>query len=237
MLSEVKNERCDYCNNQTDQIDSQTLLKMVNEARKLRGEREIRNNDFLNKVKDELDGEFYETFVKPSGTKGGRPIEVINMSFKQAMLVATRESKAVRRSVIGELEMLRQQLANQDHPQLPTTPTLREKMDCAQLIMNALPNLSEDSKQVMLADLAAEAGMYLPAPVVSDPHKSTTQVAKMLGITPQKLGRLANIYGLKTPDYGEYRLTKAAHCNKHVEQWWWNNAGVERLENLLGGAE
>ncbi|MDS1650737.1 hypothetical protein [Escherichia coli] len=121
--------------------------------------------------------------------------------------------------------------------QLPHQPTLRDKMDCAQLIMAALPNLSEDSKQVMLADLAAEAGMYLPAPVVSDPHKSTTQVAKMLGITPQKLGRLANIYGLKTPDYGEYRLTKAAHCNKHVEQWWWNNAGVERLENLLGGAE
>lgn len=140
----------------------------------------------------------------------------------------------------AEWEAMREWIEKQKNTsveQLPPPPTLRDKMDCAQLIMTALPNLSEDSKQVMLAGLANEAGMHLPSPVVNDPHKSTTQVAKMLGITPQKLGRLANIYGLKTSDYGEYRLTKAAHCTKHVEQWWWNNTGVERLENLLGGTE
>lgn len=47
----------------TDTINSQTLLKMVNEARKLCGEKPVRNNDFIAKVKDELDGETYEIFV------------------------------------------------------------------------------------------------------------------------------------------------------------------------------
>ncbi|EKO6985001.1 hypothetical protein P0022_005171, partial [Escherichia coli] len=41
-------------------IDSQALLKMVNEARRLRGEKEVRNNDFIARIKDELEGEGYE---------------------------------------------------------------------------------------------------------------------------------------------------------------------------------
>lgn len=169
-------------NNQTDSIDSQMLLRMVNEARKLCGEPEVRNNKFIEKILDELEGEHYTKSVVEKMNK--TTMVVITMNYKQAMRAAMRESKAVRRSVIDQLESMRQQLVSQNRQQLPPPTTLRDKMDCAQLIMKALPNLSEDSKQVMLADLAAEAGMYLPAPVVSDPHKSTTQVAKMLGITP-----------------------------------------------------
>ncbi|CDL28101.1 KilA protein [Escherichia coli ISC7] len=40
-----------------DTIDSLTLLKMVNEARKLCGEPEVRNNKFIEKILDELEGE------------------------------------------------------------------------------------------------------------------------------------------------------------------------------------
>lgn len=72
-------------------IDSQYLLEMVNESRKLCGENEIRNNDFLNKIKDELDGEFYETFVVQKTNK--TTSEKVVMSIKQALRVAARESK------------------------------------------------------------------------------------------------------------------------------------------------
>lgn len=85
-------------------IDSQTLLMMVNQARKQCGEPEVRNNKFIEKVVDELDGEFYTKSVKPSGTNGGRPVEVIDMTIKQALRVAARESKAVRRSLVDKLE-------------------------------------------------------------------------------------------------------------------------------------
>jgi hypothetical protein len=40
-------------------IDSQYLLEMVNEARKQCGEKMVRNNDFVERIKDELEGEFY----------------------------------------------------------------------------------------------------------------------------------------------------------------------------------
>ncbi|WP_406706387.1 hypothetical protein [Sodalis sp.] len=82
-------------------IDSQSLLEMVNSARKEYGEKPIRNNDFISRVKDELEGETYEIFV---GQKNGADIEIIQMNLKQALRVAARESKAVRRSLIDKLE-------------------------------------------------------------------------------------------------------------------------------------
>lgn len=38
-------------------IDSQYLLEMVNHARRQCGEKEVRNNDFIARIKDELEGE------------------------------------------------------------------------------------------------------------------------------------------------------------------------------------
>ncbi|HEL8010962.1 TPA: phage antirepressor KilAC domain-containing protein [Escherichia coli] len=92
--------------NSGDTIDSQTLLKMVNEARKLCSEKPVRNNDFIARIKDELDGEYYEIFVvqKLNNTTS----ETISMTYKQALRVAARESKAVRRSLIDKLEELQQ---------------------------------------------------------------------------------------------------------------------------------
>lgn len=89
-------------------INSQSLLEMVNDARKQCGEPAVRNNKFIEKVVDELEGEFYTKSVKPSGGNGGRPIEVIEMSIKQALRVAARESKAVRRSLVDKLEAMGQ---------------------------------------------------------------------------------------------------------------------------------
>lgn len=89
----------------TDYIDSQELLVMVNDARKECGQKPIRNNDFVARIKDELAGEGYETFVTPMDSKkGGADQEVIGMRYKQALRVAARESKAVRRGLVDKLE-------------------------------------------------------------------------------------------------------------------------------------
>lgn len=86
-------------------IDSQSLLEMVNGARKACGEPAVRNNKFIEKVIDELDG---ETYTKSVGRKNGADIDVITMSIKQALRVAARESKAVRRSLVDKLEAMNQ---------------------------------------------------------------------------------------------------------------------------------
>ncbi|ENZ9959294.1 hypothetical protein ACFLJF_004915 [Salmonella enterica] len=91
--------------NSDDYIDSQELLVLVNEARKECGQKPIRNNDFVARIKDELSGEAYESFVTPMDRKkGGADQEVIGMRRKQALRVAARESKAVRRVLVDKIE-------------------------------------------------------------------------------------------------------------------------------------
>ncbi|EOV8761597.1 phage antirepressor KilAC domain-containing protein [Escherichia coli] len=92
--------------NTGDTIDSQTLLKMVNEARKLCGEPAVRNNKFIEKILDELEGEdgYTKSATVPPG--GGTPMVVITMTYKQALRVAARESKAVRRSLQTMIQAL-----------------------------------------------------------------------------------------------------------------------------------
>ncbi|HAI4792440.1 TPA: phage antirepressor KilAC domain-containing protein [Escherichia coli] len=147
--------------NTGDTIDSQTLLKMVNEARKLCGENEIRNNDFLNRIKDELDGEFYETFVKSHGTRAGRSFEVITMTYKQALRVAARESKAVRRSLIDKLEELQQ--ANSPTPSIPQTlpEALRLAAELAEQKLQLEQQLVAAAPKVDFADRVSVANGIL----------------------------------------------------------------------------
>lgn len=63
---------------------------MVNETRKQCGEPSVRNNKFIEKIEDELEG---ETYTKSVGRKNGADIDVISMTIKQALRVAARESK------------------------------------------------------------------------------------------------------------------------------------------------
>lgn len=95
-----------------DKIGTDELLSIINQARLEHGEKPVRNNDFIHRVKDELDGEHYETFVvqNSNGTKS----ENLVVSNDQAVLIGMRESKAVRRTVLAKLK-------EKESPLLPQT--------------------------------------------------------------------------------------------------------------------
>ncbi|END8619165.1 phage antirepressor KilAC domain-containing protein [Escherichia coli] len=148
--------------NTGDTIDSLTLLKMVNEARKLCSEKPVRNNDFIARVKDELDGEGYEIFVTPMDKKkGGADQVVIVMTYKQALRVAARESKAVRRSLIDKLEELQQ--ANSPAPSIPQTlpEALRLAAELAEQKMQLEQQLVAATPKVDFADRVSVANGIL----------------------------------------------------------------------------
>ncbi|EHM8993764.1 phage antirepressor KilAC domain-containing protein, partial [Escherichia coli] len=144
--------------NTGDTIDSQTLLKMVNEARKLCGEPLVRNNKFIEKVVDELEG---ETYTKSVGRKNGANIDIITMTFKQALRVAARESKAVRRSLIDKLEELQQ--ANSPTPSIPQTlpEALRLAAELAEQKMQLEQQLVAAAPKVDFADRVSVANGIL----------------------------------------------------------------------------
>ncbi|WP_039022905.1 phage antirepressor KilAC domain-containing protein [Escherichia coli] len=141
--------------NTGDTIDSQTLLKMVNEARKLCGEPEVRNNKFIEKILDELDGEHYTKSVVEKMNKTS--MLVITMTYKQALRVAARESKAVRRSLIDKLEELQQ--ANSPAPSFPQTlpEALRLAAELAEQKMQLEQQLVAAAPKVDFADRVSVA--------------------------------------------------------------------------------
>lgn len=80
------------------------LMQYVNDARAEFGESQVRHGDFVARCKDELDGEYYETFVVKN--QRGPATEGIRMTPDQCKLVAMRESKGVRRRVLARLNAL-----------------------------------------------------------------------------------------------------------------------------------
>ncbi|MFS4509980.1 phage antirepressor KilAC domain-containing protein [Escherichia coli] len=145
--------------NTGDTIDSLTLLKMVNEARKLCGEPEVRNNKFIEKILDELDGEHYTKSVVEKMNKTS--MLVITMTFKQALRVAARESKAVRRSLIDKLEELQQ--ANSPTPSIPQTlpEALRLAAELAEQKLQLEQQLVAAAPKVDFADRVSVANGIL----------------------------------------------------------------------------
>ncbi|WP_229282712.1 hypothetical protein [Enterobacter cloacae] len=209
---------------------------MVNLARKQSGEKSIRNNDFISRVKDELDGETYEIFV---GRKNGAEIEQVSMSFKQALRVAARESKAVRRTLVDKLESM-QQPAHAPVPALTTSTADTIAAGVALLDgTRKLLHISDSSVLAALRKLQSAAGLpdLLPGYAVdaplsatggsSEPTSSLRQLLAEHGVTlsPQKAyARLVEL-GIV-----EQKTRTSTRGEKHY--WCLTARGLEYGKNL-----
>lgn len=229
-------------------IDSQSLLLMVNDARKQCGENEVRNNDFIARIKDELEGEHYEIFVVQKANK--TISEKVVMSIKQALRVAARESKAVRRSLVDKLE-------DMQAIQVPTKSTsglteyrlakaeqlkaqaLEKNIASARELMSMFPRLGESANQVIVATLVNPllGHEVVPLPAIEEHYSTAGEVAAQLGCTANKIGRVANKHNLKTEQYGKFFLDKSRHSDKQVEAFRYNSEGVQALRHLIHGAD
>jgi hypothetical protein len=88
----------------SDTMDTIELLALVNDARAEFGEPTVRRNVFVERCKDELEGEHYKTFVVQN--LNNTQSEELRLTADQCKLVAMRESKGVRRRVLARLNEL-----------------------------------------------------------------------------------------------------------------------------------
>ncbi|PTA95984.1 hypothetical protein C9415_09125 [Kluyvera sp. Nf5] len=227
-------------------IDSQSLLEMVNQARKQCGESPVRNNVFIDRIRDELDGETYKIFV---GHKNGAEIDIAEMSIKQALRVAARESKAVRRSLVDKLEDMQTiQDTVQSNSGLPEyrrakaeqlrAQALEKNIASARELMSMFPRLGESANQVIVAALVNPllGQEVVPLPVIEKHHYTAEEAGQQIGCTANKIGRVANANNLKTEQYGKFFLDKSKHSDKQVEAFRYNAEGIKALRHLINGA-
>lgn len=96
-----------------------------------------------------------------------------------------------------------------------------------------LPHLGEQSKQAIYADtLNPIAGKnIIPLPKLEETTYSAGEVGEMLGVSANKIGRVANELNLKTKDYGIFVLDKSRSSGKQVESFRYSAKAVNVLKN------
>ena len=91
--------------------------------------------------------------------------------------------------------------------------------------------LSNASVESMVAYSANSVAGYEIVPLPrTEKHYTATQIGKMLGISRNLVGRLANTFELKTDQNGYWVLDKAENCEKQIEVFRYNHAGVEAIK-------
>lgn len=105
----------------------------------------------------------------------------------------------------------------------------------AEKIYALLPHLGDSSRQVIAASLVNPVAGYdvIPLPKIENKLYTTTELAKELEMTGAMLGRLANMNGMRSEGFGEYRLSKSQYSDKQVEQWFWNEAGRMAMRDIV----
>ena len=116
-------------------------------------------------------------------------------------------------------------------------------------LMNARTRMSDQFLKLMNVDtlsreykniLVAKAAEVLAGePVLSLPksHQKThsaKEIGELFGISANKVGRLANLHGLKVSEYGEYYRSKSEYSNKEVDTWVYYDSVIPVLAQLLG---
>lgn len=139
-------------------------------------------------------------------------------------------SAPLRMKVIRRLHELEQKAIES-----PAASPKASVVDFARLALDHLPNLGETAKQALLSEASEVAfgQRLIPLPRVVERLFLAGEVGALFGVTPNKIGRLANQNDMKTPEYGEYRLSKSKHSDRQVETFYYNQAAVDRFEQLL----
>jgi hypothetical protein len=73
--------------------------------------------------------------------------------------------------------------------------------------------------------------------VIEEHYFMAAEAGLKMGVSANKIGRIANANNLKTEQYGKFFLDKSAHSTKQVEAFRYNTNGIESLRHLNHGAD
>lgn len=101
------------------------------------------------------------------------------------------------------------------------------------------PNVVTQAFQTLAASLINPIIGYdaIPLPVIEEHFYTAAEVGEKIGVSANKIGRIANANNLKTEQYGKFFLDKSAHSSKQVEAFRYNAEGVKALRHLIHGAD
>lgn len=187
----------------------------------------VENQDFVS---------FSENSEKPNG---GRPSQeyfiTLDMAKELAMVERNEKGKQARRYFI---ECEKQLKAKQLPPQLqPSAQPIGEVEDKLRTIILALDHssISPVAKETAIITSAETlTGISIGyRPQIEQTTYSAKEIGDVLGISANRVGRIANAHGLKTKEYGLYYLNKSQHSDKQVEHFRYFEKAIDKFKAIL----
>ncbi|VDG20660.1 hypothetical protein [Lactobacillus plantarum] [Lactiplantibacillus mudanjiangensis] len=97
---------------------------------------------------------------------------------------------------------------------------------------------SKTASQALLANAAKELTGEVTVPIMKQKEYSAGDVGKKLGISANKVGRIANQLGIKAEqpgqnEFGRWSNSKSQHSDKEVPQWLYFDKGVKAINTAM----
>lgn len=181
-----------------------------------------------------------------SASGQGRDVILINESGVYALIFSSKleNAKRFKHWVTSEvLPAIRQHGSYAIAAQTDKTATDIQFLNARTMNANVYVNLlqhvdtkSESYKAILMACAANTAAgqLVLPLPKADfGKTYSATDIGRILGISRQMVGRIANQHGLKIDEYGEWYHDVASN-GKECDNFRYNDAAVAKFKEILG---
>ena len=157
------------------------------------------------------------------------------------MLSKTETGKKFRKVVRGIIKSLRKGenkiIRTSEYQRLTAEAKLNNsKARMASVLMKLAEKTQiPEFKQVCCSYASAViAGKpIIPLPEVNKKTYSATEIGDMLGVSANKIGKIANQYNIKTEEYGKKFYDKSRYSNKEVETFRYYDNAIQKFKELV----
>ena len=135
------------------------------------------------------------------------------------------------------LPTIRKTGAYVSEPPQPVQPVgeVEDKIRAIKFVLDC-SNISSVAKETaLITSVETLTGVCIGyRPKIERTTYSAKEVGDMLGISANRVGRIANAHGLKTEEYGLYYLNKSQHSDKQVEHFRYFESAIDKFKAILG---
>lgn len=222
-------------------ITSLEILEQINIFRKQEGNRaELQHRDLLKIIRDEFEEEINEGKISPVTYKDkkGEERPMFKLTIPQAKQILLRESKFVRKAMIHYLEELEDRLLSEPVMENQNMEIMDRysRVKIAETLKSLIPlTKSETYKDILVAESAKVlTGKELLPPVkMAEKTLTAKEIADILGISANKVGKISNKYNLKTEENGCWVHDKAKYCNKEVPSFRYYEKAIDEFKKYI----
>ena len=192
-------------------------------------------------IRDHVDEE--DRTVNDSFTVNGTAPTLINESGLYSLILSSKLPKAkefkhwVTAEVLPSIRKTGKYSARKEPNESTQARLINAKVRFARELQRLanIETLSPTYKQILIAQ-AAEAltGVPMELPRSEGKMYSAGEVGKMVGVSANKIGKLANAHGMKTDEFGAWYHDKSPYSSHEVDTFRYNDKAVEKFREIIG---